>query len=153
MPTKNEYLRHGTKQQSVLVNIDKYCSIRDKVNLQLMCRPTITIYNAYHLPETMEYLIERDIKSNPTHLTFPEHLSLTTLPASYKKVINNKLENYDYKNEEVRTACGYILAHMNSTDDSSKWWEETKRYTKFLDNSRGQDFLSVCSYYKEAQIG
>ena len=150
---ENEYLRHGTKQQSVLVNIDKYCSIRDNVNLQLMCRPTITIYNAYHLPETIEYLNERDIKCNPTHLTFPEQLSLTTLPAPYKKVINDKLENYNYKNEEVRTACGYILAHMNSTDDSGKWWEETLRYTKFLDNSRGQDFLTVCSYYKEPQHG
>ena len=149
---ENEYLRHGTKQQSVLTNIDKYCSIREKVNIQLMCRPTITIYNAYHLPETMEYLIERDIKSNPTHLTFPEQLSLTTLPLSYKSIINKKLKNYNYKNKEVQTACEYILSHMNSTDDSIKWWEETKRYTKFLDNSRGQDFLTVCSYYKEAQI-
>ena len=149
---ENEYLRHGTKQQSVLTNIDKYCSIRETVNLQLMCRPTITIYNAYHLPETMEYLSERNIKCNPTHLTFPEQLSLTTLPSAYKSIITNKLKNYDYKSKEIRTACGSILSYMNSTDDTDKWWETTKRYTKFLDNSRGQDFLSVCSYYKEAQI-
>ena len=117
-----------------------------------MCRPTITIYNAYHLPETMEYLSDRNIKCNPTHLTFPEQLSLTTLPSAYKSIITNKLKNYDYKSKEIRTACGSILSYMNSTDDTDKWWETTKRYTKFLDNSRGQDFLSVCSYYKEAQI-
>ena len=114
-----------------------------------MCRPTITIYNAYHLPETIEYLSTRDIKCNPTHLTFPEQLSLTALPLSYKTVLNNKYQSYKYQDTDVQLACDYILAHMNSADDNARWWPEAERYTKFLDNSRGQDFSTVCSYYKE----
>ena len=48
----------------------------------VIARPTITIYNAYHLPETLEWLDKKQIKINPTHLTYPEHLSLTVLPKS-----------------------------------------------------------------------
>lgn len=148
---ENEYLRHGTIQSSVLTNIDKYCNIRDKVNLQLMCRPTITIYNAYHLPETLEYLDQLDISTNPTHLTFPEYLNLTVLPKNLKQIVSEKLQNYPYKNDKIKNACMYIKDHMNSKDDHTQYWTQFVNYTKFLDSKRLQSFSQACSYYGELQ--
>lgn len=148
---ENEYLRHGTVQSSVLTNIDKYCNIRDKVNLQLMCRPTITIYNAYHLPETLEYLDQLDISTNPTHLTFPEYLNLTVLPKNLKQIVSEKLQNYPYNNDKIKNACMYIKDHMNSKDDHTQYWTQFVNYTKFLDSKRLQSFSQACSYYGELQ--
>jgi len=146
---ENEYLRHGTKQDNVLINIDKYCSIRDTVNLQLMCRPTITIYNAYHLPETLDYLDSKDISTNPTHLTYPEWLNLTVLPAHMKSIIENKFNSYEYKTEKAKQACNYIKGHMNSKDDYEKFWQKFLSHTDFLDLKRNQNFTQACSYYGE----
>ncbi len=146
---ENEYLRHGTKQEQVLVNIDKYCSIRNNVNLNLMCRPTITIYNAYHLPETLDYLTSKDISTNPTHLTYPEWLNLTVLPSGMKSIIEHKLNHYDYKTDKAKHACKYIVEHMNSKDDHNTFWKKFLSHTDFLDLKRNQKFTDACSYYGE----
>ena len=76
MPQENEYQRHLTNHSQALANIEKYVEIADEVGININARPTITIYNAYHLPETLEWLWERNIKIN-------SHFTVGTLEALF----------------------------------------------------------------------
>lgn len=143
---ENEYLRHGTKHDQVLVNIKRFVELQNEINLTVIARPTITILNVYHLPETLEWLDEKNIKHNATHLTHPTHLSLTVLPASAKKLISEKFDNYNFKNETTRKSCEYIKNYMMSKDDSNLF-AEFKRHTEFLDNKRSEKFKDSYPYF------
>ena len=146
MPQENEYQRHLTDHIQALANIEKYVEIADEVGISINARPTITIYNAYHLPETLEWLWERNIKINPTHLTYPEHLALTVLPKNNKQVIQNKYDNFVYKDNSIKILCDYIAKYMHS-EDRSDLWNQFLKHTAFWDNSRSQNFNNACPYY------
>jgi hypothetical protein len=98
------------------------------------------------LPETLEWLDDRNIMLNPTHLTFPLYLSLTVLPHSQKDIIKQKYHNYNYKNETIKNLCDYILTYMYS-EDKSNILDKFKSHTAFWDKSRSQDFKTVYPYY------
>jgi hypothetical protein len=115
--------------------------------MTVIARPTITIYNAYHLPETLEWLDERGIIINPTHLTYPLYLSVTVLPEKQKQIIRDKYANYNYTNDKIKNLCSYITTYMDSEDKTNllnKFWS----HTEFWDKSRNQSFKEVCSYYE-----
>lgn len=143
---ENVYQRHLTKHEQALTNIEKYVEVADQVGMTVVARPTITIYNAYHLPETLEWLEERNIQLNPTHLTYPLYLSLTVLPKSQKQIIENKFSNYNYKNKKIKDLCNYIITYMNS-EDKSNLLDKFKSHTEFWDKSRSQNFATACPYY------
>lgn len=143
---ENEYQRHLTNHDRALENIQKYVEISDEVGMTVIARPTITIYNAYHLPETLEWLDKKQIKINPTHLTYPEHLSLTVLPKSQKKIIENKYKTYNYTGTKIKELCNYILTYMNS-EDRSDLIDKFMSHTEFWDQSRKQNFKTACPYY------
>ena len=144
---ENEYQRHLTKHEEALKNIEKYVEVSKDVGMTIIARPTITIYNAYHLPETLEWLDERGIIINPTHLTYPLYLSVTVLPEKQKQIIRDKYANYNYTNDKIKNLCSYITTYMDSEDKTNllnKFWS----HTEFWDKSRNQSFKEVCSYYK-----
>lgn len=143
---ENEYLRHGTKHNEALVNIQKFIELQNEINLTVIARPTITILNVYNLPETLEWLDEKNIRHNATHLTHPTHLSLTVLPDTAKKLITEKFDNYKFKNDTTRKSCEYIKNYMLS-EDQSHLLAEFKRHTEFLDRSRNQNFKNTYPYY------
>lgn len=143
---ENEYQRHLTKHKEALKNIEKYVEVSEEAGITVIARPTITIYNAYHLPETLEWLDKRGIIINPTHLTYPEYLSLTVLPEKQKQIIREKYVNYNYTNDKIKNLCSYITTYMDSEDKThllDKFWS----HTDFWDKSRNQNFKEVCSYY------
>ena len=146
MPQENEYQRHLTDHTQALANIEKYVEIADEVGISINARPTITIYNAYHLPETLEWLWERNIKINPTHLTYPKHLALTVLPKNNKQIIQHKYDNFVYKDNSIKELCDYIAKYMHS-EDCSDLWNQFLKHTAFWDNSRSQNFSDACPYY------
>ena len=89
---------------------------------------------------------EKNIKHNATHLTHPTHLSVTVLPATAKKLISEKFDNYNFKNETTRKSCEYIKNYMMSKDDSNLL-AEFKRHTEFLDNKRSEKFKDSYPYF------
>lgn len=143
---ENEYQRHLTNHEQALANIEKYVEIADEVGMTVVARPTITIYNVYHLPETLEWLDQRHIMLNPTHLTYPLYLSVTVLPPAQKDIIRNKLSNYNYKNDNMKKLCDYIVTYMDS-EDKSNLVDKFKSHTEFWDKSRSQNFATACPYY------
>jgi len=145
---ENEYLRHGTKQDQALVNIERFVELQNEMNLAVIARPTITMLNILHLPETLEWLDERSIKHNATHLTHPMHMSVTVLSQEAKQLIVNKFNNYKFKNSKTQKSCEYIKNYMMSKDDTYLL-DEFKKHTAFLDSTRNQNFKNIYPYYNQ----
>lgn len=143
---ENEYLRHLTNQESVIQNIEKYLELQKTIPLHVISRPTITILNMYHVPETIEFLENKGIPVNPTHLTKPEYLSVTVLPQHTKDIIKEKFENYNYTTPNSKKLSHYLLTYMLSADNSRRL-PQFLTHTKFLDIKRGQSFKDVYPYY------
>jgi len=144
---ENEYQRHLTQHDRMLENAKGYLDLAKRLPMVVSCRPTVSIYNIYHLPETIEWLHNIGIKANPTHLTYPAWLSITVLPDRYKSIINEKFGNYVYKRDVDRELSTYLLGYMNSTDASSLL-PQFARYTRYLDQRRKQNFTEVCWYFQ-----
>ena len=128
-----ERISCGTQQQEAITNIKRFIELQDEINLLVIARPTVTILNIYHLPETLEWLDQHNIRHNATHLTHPTHMSVTVLPSYTKQMILDKFENYDFKNENTRKSCQYITNYMNSVDNSNLLGGFGK-YTNFYKN-------------------
>jgi len=143
---ENEYQRHLTNHEQALKNIEKYIEVKDTVGMTVLARPTVTIFNAYHLPETLEWLGRLDIILNPTHLTYPLYLSLTVLPEEEKVKIEQKYSSYNFKDDKIKDLCNYIITYMNSADNS-ELLPQFKKHTDFLDIKRNQSFKTACPYY------
>ena len=134
VPEENEYLRFGTIQEEALKNIQRFVELQPEMPLTVVARPTITILNVYHLPETLEWLDQHNIKHNATHLTHPPHLSITILPKLEKDKIAKRFANYKFKNEHTKKSCEYIVNYMLSKDNSNLL-DSFKKHTKFYEQS------------------
>ena len=147
---ENEYQRHHTNHQQALSNIKEFVKFYQKgVPIRVVGRPTITIMNVMHVPETIEWLLDAGVYPvNATHLTFPAHQSITVLPLAAKNKIKEKFEAYNYKLEDTRLQCQYLINYMFSKDNSHLW-PEFKKHTEFLDRSRNQDFKNTYPYYNQ----
>ena len=145
---ENEYQRYPTKQSDVLLNLQKYIELRDSkiVNIEVIGRPTISILNLYHVPETIEYLEQFLPKVNPTHVTFPEYMSITVLPKHIKAMIKDKFDNYNYKTETNKINSAYLINYMMS-QDNSHLLDNFMSHTNFLDKTRNQSFKETYPYY------
>ena len=75
----------------------RFIELQDEINLLVIARPTVTILNIYHLPETLEWLDQHNIRHNATHLTHPTHMSVTVLPLHTKQMILDKFENERFR--------------------------------------------------------
>ena len=144
---ENEYQRHLTDHKVVLQNIEKYKELESTLPIVVSGRPTVSVYNLYHLPETVEWLHDRNIKVNPTHLTYPAWLSITVLPSQFKNVATAKFTTYKFKRNIDKDLSWYLINYMNSRDDSSLLPQFIK-YTKFLDQKRNQNFNQVFWYFE-----
>jgi molybdenum cofactor biosynthesis enzyme MoaA len=143
---ENEYQRYQTKQDIVLSNIEKFLDLRNHLNISMIARPTVSIFTAYHLPETLEWLNSKNLRLNPIHLTHPIHINLTVLPVDQKKIIEEKYKSFNYSSDIIKYYCDYILNYMYSEDNSHLVWK-FKDHTNFLDKKRNQSFKDVYYYY------
>lgn len=132
-----EYLRYPSKYEDVLENILEYKSYGFKIQ----ARPTVTLLNVIHLPETLSWLSSNEIKFNATHLTYPSRMSIICLPTEYKNIVKTKYESYSYICEESKKQCEYILNYMiNNSSDS---FEEFVRVNEYLDKNREQSLKKI----------
>lgn len=144
---ENEYQRYFTNHEQALSNIKKYVEFSKNTNMVVIGRPTITIMNIMHVPETIEWLLEAGLKTvNVTHLTYPAHQSISVLPLEVKNKIKQKFNTYNYKLEDTKVQCQYLLNYMFS-EDNSKLLDEFKKHTLFLDKSRNQNFKETYPYF------
>lgn len=146
IPEETEYLRYPSKQEDVYRTIGEFLNLSKTYNIRVQSRPTITILNIYHLPETLEWLYKRNIKFNATHLTYPQFLSITILPMKDKLFILDKFNNFKYSDKKVESNCKTIAQHMMN-EDNTDLLDRFLEYTMFLDKKRNQSFKKTYSYY------
>ena len=145
--SENIYQRHLTDHEIALKTIKKYSELsKDTLRMHVLGRPTVTIMNVYTLPETIEWLEELGISTNPSHLTHPEWQSVTVLPMNTKLQIKEKYENFDFKSSKAKNHCMYIINYMMSKDDSYLL-DEFRQHTDFLDKKRNQSFKEQYPYF------
>lgn len=140
--TENEYQRHLSIQEDVIKNILAY---KNLPTVKLIARPTVTIYNVYTLPETLTWLHDNNIAYNPTHCSYPAHLSITTLPQKQKDIIAKKYNSFNYLENKIKKNCDYIIKYMYSLD-GSHLFDTFLKHTSFLDKERNQNFFESYPY-------
>jgi MoaA/NifB/PqqE/SkfB family radical SAM enzyme len=142
---ESEYIRYpakySTTESVTLSFLDLKKRYPDKFRISL--RSTISILNVWMMPETLEWWESNDddMIMNPTHLTYPRHLSVTVLPPDLKKMVIEKFDSYQsrWKNKKMIDSLEYIKKHMISKDDTHLL-PLLRHYTKITDRQRGQNF-------------
>lgn len=151
---KLEYIRHGTRWEQMLKNIEMIFNKREKFKPRILL--TVSVFNAYDIIETVETLVNtgfinyEDIGLNV--LIEPYYYSCQILPKEIKKEITTKVLDFLDKTELSefwKSLYDYFLNYMNAVDGYIDKKEEFKKITKELDSVRKENFAST---FKEISI-
>jgi organic radical activating enzyme len=154
-----ELIRYPSKWSDAEKIIQRFFEMTKEINVSIGLRSTISINNILNMPESYVWWIENWNKHakdsyqdgnwiNPTHLTYPECLSITVLPLKYKDIVAKKLKSrlHEFENN-MRNSIETQIRLMYNVDDSHKL-PELKRYTQSLDKMRQQDFFKANPEFK-----
>ena len=106
------------------------------------------------MPDTMMWWHQNDFGPvkvmNPTHLTYPDWLSVTVLPENLKNLIKDKFENFQLNCNipEINEFLKYMIKIMYRKDDS-RLLEKLKHYLNETDQFRKQDFTESYPQFAE----
>lgn len=157
----NEYIRFPSKWPKLFENLKRLDEAEGKFSV--LISSTIMIYNVFHFPDMLIWKAQYDFKRvnldpsrpliTPHPLHRPHHLNIQALPRAVKnKVVehykNKKLEvaaaiersTISDKQKALKSATQLLDKYVDFMwqQDLSSHWEEFKRYTKKLDEIRGQ---------------
>lgn len=152
-----ELIRYPSKWKDAEKVIQTFFSLTNEMDIRIGLRSTISVYNILNMPESFYWWIDNWNKHastkfelnqwiNPTHLTYPEHLSTTVLPTKYKDIVAEKLTKHIF-NGKLKASIESQIKYMYSKDDSHLL-KELKFYTLFLDSKRNQNFLLANPEFK-----
>lgn len=152
-PNESEYIRWPAKFSTIEDVTKKFLELKKTYGFDIILRTTISILNIWHMPETFQWWYEHDKENrivNPTHLTYPNFLSVTALPGHIKDRINNKFNSLqkNISNKKMYDSLEYIKNYMNSKDDSYLL-PKLQHYLKQTDLYRNQDFFTSYPQFKD----
>jgi MoaA/NifB/PqqE/SkfB family radical SAM enzyme len=151
---ESEYIRWPAKFEQTVEVTEKFLQLKRTHGFDVFLRTTVSLLNVWHLPETMHWWHQRDpgpaYVMNPTHLTFPEYLSVTVLPANLKAAITKKFEDHvsGCQVPQINETLRYIANYMNSKDDSHLV-PKLREYLIATDGHRGQSFAESYPQFKD----
>lgn len=149
-----------------LKKLDDYAQIHSNIFAWLAC--TVTAYNIWHIPKFMKWKLQdsgfkkiNSSKKRPiiTHHVAhgPKRVNVRILPAHIKQKITVyystcidefKLEFPHDIADSAENILNGIVKYMNDADYSDRLSEFIK-FTKYLDNARGQTLINVVPEYSE----
>jgi organic radical activating enzyme len=129
---RNEYIRTGTKWETVEKNLDKLQSLPW---IKLGVCQTIGWMNVYYLPEFHKYMKKRGIHVHLNFVYDPKFLSVQTLPADLASKVLCRCK--DLEPWKLNALQGQIV-----TNDSSALLSGIK-YNRWLDDSRNTSFAET----------
>ena len=148
--SRGEYIRKGTDWEVVEQNRRDMLRICPKVDFYIS--PTLSIMNAWHLPDFHRDWVERGLINaqdlNVNILQDPAHYRIDIAPADYKESLTAKFRNHILWLQEQdplgRATQGFesAIKFMSSTDNThliDTFWRKTHE----LDNIRKEDILKV----------
>jgi len=153
-----ELIRYPSKWTDAESTIQQFFSLSKELDIRIGLRSTISVYNILNMPESFNWWITNWNKYsatefnsnqwiNPTHLTFPEHLSTTVLPLKYKDIVATKLRKHNVFDGKLKSSIESQINYMYSKDDSHLL-KDLKFYTEHLDKKRNQNFLIANPEFK-----
>ncbi len=153
-PKESEYIRWPAKYDTTVEATRAFLELGKRPNYHVLLRTTVSLLNVWHLPETILWWYENadfsPVIINPTHLTYPQILSVTVLPKKLKKRVEEKYQTYlqgDYP-EKMKNSLRHILRYMNGTDHTPllvKLYE----YIEKTDAYRNQNFLESYPHFSD----
>ncbi len=151
-----EYFRKGTDWKIIHKNIDRL--IRDFPAIGRYVNCTVSVHNAYYLPEIVEWLVANKVivpaAFNVNMLLDPEEYVLHVLPKPLKDRIRQRLIEYSDRHRSVPgwhhivDSFRKVIAFMDQTDDSQKLTTFRTR-THTLDKIRRESFSDVFPELRE----
>lgn len=153
-PEESEYIRWPAKYETTEAVTKRFLEIKKEHGFHVFLRSTISLLNVWYMPESMQWWHDNDPGSvkimNPTHLTYPENLSVTVLPKHIKERITKKFTDYQEKCniKKINENLEYIKNYMNSKDDSHLL-ESLKSYITQTDAYRNQDFFKSYPHFSD----
>ena len=150
MGPRAEYIRRGTKWDTVERNRERM--MQDCPNVDFYISPTLSILNAWHLPDFHRAWVDRGFiraqDLNVNILQDPAHFRIDIATPEYKQQIKNlfdqHLEWLRPQDHLQRASVGFesAIKFMNSTDNThllDKFWTKTQQ----LDSIRQENILEV----------
>ncbi len=138
---KIEYIRHGTKWQIMLANIERLRSV-DAVRLHAI--PAAQIMNILEMAETMRFCDSIDLPFGINLVYYPEFLNVLAAPRLVRDIAADRLEIYantDCRPEQRHTVVS-LVNHLRSENDlcTPERLLQFMLFTNDLDASRGESF-------------
>ena len=150
MGSPAEYIRKGTRWADVVKN--RYDMIRTCPNVDFYISPTLSIMNAWHMPdfhrEWVAHGLIRAQDLNVNILKDPPYYRIDIAPAEYKQKLEAKyLKHLDWMSDRdplQRATKGFesAITFMNATDNThliDSFWRKTHE----LDSIRNENILDV----------
>lgn len=155
-PKESEYIRWPAEYSTTESVTKRFLELKQSHNFSVFLRSTISILNLWYMPESIEWWWNNDPADdknkviNPTHLTFPQILSVTVLPKNIKERVTEKFSQYqnNCKIKKINDSLEYIKNYMNSKDDSHLL-PELKFYLEKTDAYRGQQFFDNYPHFSD----
>lgn len=154
IPGESEYIRWPAKWETIESVTKQFLELKKNQKFDVMLRSTISVFNIWHMPETMSWWHNNDpgpkLMMNPTHLTYPDFLCVTVLPSPIKDRITKKFNEFqkNCKNNNINNSVDYIKNFMNSKNDVHLL-EKLKNYIEKTDEHRKQNFFEIYPYFSD----
>lgn len=163
-----EYQRHPAKWDKIQRNLQVLDNLPNNIFSWLAF--TVTAYNVNHMVDFMKWkLSESGFKRiNPSaakpiithHVAHhPKHLNVRVLPDKFKQEVTKKFEDFlvwvkdnNYDTNVVKQAESIVkgvTSYMNSDSYHQAEWDHFVKYTKGLDNLRGEKLIEVEPMFRD----
>ncbi|MCB0364957.1 MAG: radical SAM protein [Bdellovibrionaceae bacterium] len=154
-----EYQRNPSKWETVEKITKDFLQLHREFDARVGLRSTITVYNILNVVELTDWWISAVNEYynvpfneyswfNPTHAHIPDHLSITVLPKEKKKIVMDLLWEKPHAFKKVQRSWNHFCRYMNS-EDKTHLLPEFRRFTKILDERRGEDFRQLCPEFSD----
>jgi len=140
----NQYIRQGSEQELIYLNIKKLRKVQPLMPLYFDIYAVFQIYNVHNIvPFIRECILEFNTVPFFGFLRFPHYLSPNILPQNLKKKVRYEIENFLQEIDRTQIDpmgiknLDTLKAHLDLMDhepeDRLLQWEKFKKYTRGLD--------------------
>jgi organic radical activating enzyme len=164
----NDYVRYGSKIDTVIHNLERWVKVADKFNWLTSLRITPTVFSIWYLDTVYELAHQHSLAVESCNfLHEPKHMRPSVLPQHYRDQVIAKLKSWLDKRNPNTTS--HIVNTRDRTHVASQIWQDALSYvnyleqqpdeshrlpelvefTKLIESSRGNSVLDYLPEYAE----
>lgn len=151
----NEYIREGTKWETIDANVRRLVSLSPRI--QVGFTPVVQILNAYALPELLDYIerlnedAHRSLNVDFLYANHPEYMDIRNLPDHVRAKAAKKLEAFTGRSK-LYHANPYVKNSVDSgiralrgprLEGAEQKFGIFMKYNGYLDRQRGRDMAAA----------